>query len=207
VSSPSQTQTASFLITIHHHHDSNSNCHHCTSHRRRKTLPPLPVTVKGVADENKPPESPIFFFLPPAWPPDGTTSFHASHHYSPKVATTLAPRSVKVADNDAKPYQKRRRPPAVLQGSRTSSHASHTGFGSYATKPYCLASTVIRAAITQPVRTPTRRRQCRQQSLFFSALLFYYGGFVQVQDESDNGGIERRWICWVNQKEQWVIVF
>jgi len=26
-----------------------------------------------------------------------------------------------------------------------------------------------------------------------------YGGFVQVQDESDNRGIRRRWICWVNQ--------
>ncbi|QCD89706.1 hypothetical protein DEO72_LG4g652 [Vigna unguiculata] len=125
-------------------------------------------------------------------PPAKDAATAAGHRQSPKVATTLAPRSVKVADNDAKPYQKRRRPPAVLQGSRTSSHASHTGFGSYATKPYCLASTVIRAAITQPVRTPTRRRQCRQQSLFFSALLFYYGGFVQVQDESDNGGIERR---------------
>lgn len=26
-----------------------------------------------------------------------------------------------------------------------------------------------------------------------------YVGFVQVQDESDNWGIGRRWICWVNQ--------
>jgi len=26
-----------------------------------------------------------------------------------------------------------------------------------------------------------------------------YVGFVQVQDESDNGGIGRRWICWLNQ--------
>jgi len=136
VSSPSQTQTASFLITAHHHHDSNSNCHHCTSHRWRKTPLLLPVTVKGVAGENKPPESPIFFFLPPAWPHDGTPSFHTSHHYSPKVATTLAPQSVKVVDDDAKPYQKRHRPPVVLQGSRSSSHTRYTGFGSYATEPY-----------------------------------------------------------------------
>jgi len=34
-----------------------------------------------------------------------------------------------------------------------------------------------------------------------------YGGFVQVQDESDNGGIGRRWICWVNQRQKWLMVF
>ncbi|QCE03686.1 hypothetical protein DEO72_LG8g1711 [Vigna unguiculata] len=58
--------------------------------------------------------------------------------------------------------------------------ASHTGFGSYATKLYRRTSN--RAAV---------RRQCCRQVLFFFALLFCYGGFVQVQDESDNGGILR----------------
>jgi len=64
--------------------------------------------------------------------------------------------------------------------------------GLEATPPSFTVAPPFGAAVTQPVRTPTRRRQCRRQFFFFSALLFCYGGFVQVQDESDNGGIERR---------------
>jgi len=79
--------------------------------------------------------------------------------------------------------------------------------GLEATPPSFTITPPFGVAVTQPVRTLTRKRQCHQQFFFFSALLFCYGGFVQVQDESDNGGIERRWICWVNQGEQWVMVF
>ena len=64
--------------------------------------------------------------------------------------------------------------------------------GLEATPPTFTVAPPIGVIVTQPVRTPTRKLQCRRQFVFFSALLFCYGGFVQVQDENDNGGIERR---------------
>jgi len=76
-------------------------------------------------------------------------SQHASHHYSPKVTTTPASRSVRATCDSAKPYQNPRRPPRCSKILEPFLARATPGSEATPSSLTVAPPTVIGAAITQ----------------------------------------------------------